>query len=121
MSVHEGGIATPLIAHWPAGLPQGSAGTFRRQVGHVIDLVPTLLEVAGAEYPAELDGRDLRRLDGISLVPTFDEPDATLDRGPLFWEHEGNRAVRVGDLKLVAGAGEPWGVVRPVRRPQRVE
>ena len=108
MSSHEGGIATPLIAHWPAGLPDGSAGTFRRQVGHVIDLVPTLLDVAGAGYPAKLDGRDLRRPHGVSLAPTFADADADLDRGPLFWEHEGNRAVRVGDEKLVAVAGRPW-------------
>jgi arylsulfatase A-like enzyme len=90
--VHEGGIATPFIARWPGVL---EAGETRPQVGHVIDLLPTFLAAAGAAAPAELEGRDLFHGDP-------EEPRT------LYWEHEGNRAVRRGDWKLVAVHGGPW-------------
>ncbi len=101
---HEGGIATPLVVRWPAGFPD--KGAFRQQVGHVIDFMPTLLDLAAAPYPKESDGHPVLPMEGRSLVPTF--TDHPIDRGPLFWEHEDNRAVRVGDLKLVSLAGRPW-------------
>ncbi|RUL87815.1 arylsulfatase [Tautonia sociabilis] len=104
MSVHEGGIASPFIVHWPAGLSR--EGEIEHQPGHVIDLLPTCLELAGASYPAERNGQPTLPLDGRSLVPAFaGEP---IDRGPLFWEHQGNRAVRLGEWKLVAPHGKPW-------------
>jgi len=104
MWTHEGGIATPLIAAWPAGI--ASQGKLAPQVGHIIDLMPTLLEVAGTTYPADLDGRKLTPLSGQSLAPTF----AGQSIGPrtLAWEHEGNRAIRQGDWKLVATFRGPW-------------
>jgi arylsulfatase A-like enzyme len=103
--VHEGGISTPLIVHWPAGI--AAHGEFRGQVAHVMDLMATCLEVAGATYPKQVDGNDITPTPGVSLVPTFagQEPSA---RDFLAWEHEGNRAVRQGKWKLVALAGQKW-------------
>ncbi len=97
---HEGGISTPLIAHWPAG--SRLKGAIVPDVGHVIDLLPTILEVAGAAYP------DLpAKLPGRSLAPIFRGGPAP-PREFLFWEHVGNRAVRKGHWKLVAEHGKPW-------------
>ena len=102
---HEGGISTPLIVRWPAGFPDH--GVFRHQVGDVIDFMPTLAELAGAAYPKQADGHAIDPMEGRSLVPAFtDQP--IPDRGPIYWEHEGNRAVRIGDLKLVSLEGHPW-------------
>jgi arylsulfatase A-like enzyme len=89
--VHEGGIATPFIARWPGVI---QAGTISRRVGHVMDLLPTLLAAAGAP-PRPLEGTDV--LHGDPEKPRT-----------LCWEHEGNRAVRRGDWKLVAALGDPW-------------
>ena len=103
--VHEGGIATPLIAHWPKHI--AARGELRHQSGHLIDIMATCLEVAGAEYPAEVRGQKTVPLEGKSLMPAF--ANQPIQREALFWEHEGNRAVRVGDWKLVAkGAAGPW-------------
>lgn len=96
--LHEGGIATPLIISWPSRIHAG--GELRRQIGHVIDILPTCIEVAGASYPTEVRGRAIKPLEGTSLVPTFDNRE--IERNPLFWEHEGSRAVRDGKWKLVA-------------------
>ena len=102
--VHEGGIATPLIAHWPQGI--AAKGEFRAQPAHLIDLMATALDVAGAEYPSEFAGESIVPLEGESLVPAFrDEP---LDREAIYWEHEGNRAVRMGDWKLVSKHPGDW-------------
>jgi len=96
---HEGGIATPFIAHWPAGI--AARGEWRSQPGHVVDLMPTLLDVAGARYPATHAGRPVLPPEGISLRPAFASPAAPAVARTLFWEHEGHAAVRVGDWKLV--------------------
>lgn len=105
--VHEGGISTPLIAHWPAGIKADRAGKLETQPGHLIDIMATCVDLAGANYPAEVDGRPIKPLEGVSLRPALNgEP---LNRAePLFWEHESNRAVREGDWKLVAKADQPW-------------
>jgi arylsulfatase len=103
--VHEGGIATPLIAHWPAGL--GTVpGALSDAPGHVVDLMPTLLELAGASHPRARDGRPSRELRGESLVPVLRGGDR--ERGPIFWEHQGNRAVRRGRWKLVSRWRHGW-------------
>ena len=100
--VHEGGVSTPLIAHWPGGVKRQDA--FERQPGHLIDLMPTFVEIAGATYPA---GK-ITPMQGVSLVPAFRGEPLKRDK-PIFFEHEGNRAVRDGDWKLVAkGANGPW-------------
>ncbi|HUS91708.1 MAG TPA: arylsulfatase [Phycisphaerae bacterium] len=103
--VHEGGIATPLIAHWPAVLRKGGAIT--DQVGHCIDLLPTCLDVAGVEYPRNLGGREVTPVEGRSLLPIFHGRQRA-GHESLFWEHEGNRAVRKGQWKLVAKHGGAW-------------
>jgi arylsulfatase len=103
--VHEGGISTPLIAHWPAGI--ASKGELRQTPGHMIDFVPTALEVAGVQKPREWAGETIPPAPGKSLVNTFAR-EQTFSRHSLWWLHEGNRAVRVGDWKLVAAKNEPW-------------
>ena len=95
---HEGGIATPLIVHWPKGIQDKNK--IRTQVSHLIDLMPTCLCLAEAEYPSTYDGESIKPLEGVSLIPSF--ADRPLERGAIFWEHEGNRAVRDGKWKLVA-------------------
>ena len=101
---HEGGIATPLIVHWPDRIKTPG---LRSQVGHVIDLMTTCVDVAGAKYPTELDGNSITPMEGRSLVPAFD--DKPIERDALYWEHEGNAAIRVGGWKLVrAGRNGQW-------------
>ncbi len=97
--VHEGGIATPLIAHWPKGI--AARGELRHDPGHVIDFVPTLLELAGAKPARESSGAAAPLLPGRSLVPALAN-DSTVRREWLFFHHEGNRALRMGNWKLVS-------------------
>ncbi len=104
--VHEGGIATPLIAHWPAGL-RTEPGTFTDQVGHIIDVMATCIDLAGATYPTTFAGQSITPLEGQSLRPIF-EGQTRKGHESLFWEHEGNRAVRRGRWKLVARHGSDW-------------
>jgi arylsulfatase len=99
--VHEGGISTPLVAHWPAGIK--SHGELRKNPGHVIDLVPTILEVAGGKRIESVDGKPVPAAPGKSLVPAFTK-DNSVSHDTLWWAHEGSRAIRVGDWKLVAAA-----------------
>jgi arylsulfatase len=101
--VHEGGISTPLVMHWPAGIP--ARGELRHTPGHVIDIVPTMLEVAGAKSPKPADGAP--NWPGRSLVPAM-ASDIVIERDALWWLHEGNRAVRIGDWKLVAAKDDSW-------------
>ena len=103
--VHEGGISTPLIVHWPAGI--SAKGELRHTPGHFIDIVPTVLELAGLQKPKEWKGEPIPEAPGRSLVPAFGK-DEIIPRESLWWLHEGNRAVRVGDWKLVAARGDPW-------------
>jgi len=97
--VHEGGISTPLIVHWPAGIK--SKGNFRHQPGHLIDIMATCVDVADADYPKENKGNPITPMEGKSLAPAFDNNKA-IEREALYWEHEGNRAIRIGKWKLVA-------------------
>ncbi len=104
--VHEGGISTPLIVHWPAGI--AARGKLRRDTGHVIDLAPTILQLAGARAPETWQGTPVPPPPGRSLVPAFSK-DGTVEHDYLYWFHSGNRALRIGDWKLVsAGGGGPW-------------
>ncbi len=103
--VHEGGISTPLIAHWPRGI--ASKNELRRTPAHVIDIVPTVLEIAGLAKPTTWNGQPVPEAPGKSLVAAFAK-DVTIARDSLWWLHEGNRAVRVGNWKLVAAEGDPW-------------
>jgi arylsulfatase A-like enzyme len=102
--IHEGGISTPLIVHWPQGIEE--AGGLRHVPGQLPDLMATVLEITGAAYPSSYKGNEILPLEGISLAKSFD---ADYDRQePLFWEHEGNAAVRVGKWKLVRNYPSAW-------------
>jgi arylsulfatase len=104
--VHEGGISTPLIVHWPRGIP--ARGELRHTPGHVIDLVPTILQVAGGKPFETWQGPTVPPAPGKSLVPLFGN-DGTVTHDSLWWLHEDNRALRVGDWKIVAaGKDAPW-------------
>jgi arylsulfatase A-like enzyme len=101
---HEGGIATPFIVHWPAGL---SNKGITHAVGHEIDVMPTCLELAGVSYPASSKaGTTPPSLEGKSLVPVFEGKQ--LAERSLFWEHEGNSAMREGMWKLVSRFPDAW-------------
>lgn len=102
---HEGGISTPLIACWPAGIPQ--PGSVRRQVGHVIDMLPTIVELAGGELAQPDQGSPRPAFPGRSLVSVLKD-DTPLQRDVLWWFHDGHKAIRVGDWKAVAAKGGPW-------------
>ncbi|MEK6237447.1 MAG: arylsulfatase [Planctomycetales bacterium] len=103
--VHEGGISTPLVVHWPAGI--SARGELRRAPAHVIDIVPTILDAAGIQKPKTWNGEPIPPAPGRSLLPAFNK-DVAIDRDSLWWLHEGNRAIRVGHWKLVAAKGDPW-------------
>lgn len=104
---HEGGIATPLIVHWPAGIAPSRWGRLEKQPGQLMDIMATCLDVAGVPYPKEYEGHTITPLEGVSLRPAF--AGKTIQRHqPLVWEHEGNRALRDGRWKLVAKEKQPW-------------
>jgi arylsulfatase len=98
-TAYEGGISTPLIAFWPAGIPAAKDGTLVRNPAHVMDLLPTFLELAGVKYPVKGDIKP----EGESILPML--KGGAGDANRIFcWEHEGFRAIRKGKWKLVAPA-----------------
>ena len=103
--VHEGGIATPLIARWPAVIKKGGAIT--HQTGHIIDIMATCCDAAGLSYPAAYNAREITPLEGKSLLPVF-QGKKRKGHQALFWEHMGNCAVRQGKWKLVAEKNGNW-------------
>lgn len=102
--VHEGGISTPMVAHWPNGIDRRGVV---HDPCHMIDLLPTILDATGVGMVSEINGHDAQSLDGESFADSFASP-GWERQAPLFWEHEGNSAIRVGDLKLVRQHGEAW-------------
>ena len=109
MFTHEGGIATPLVVHWPGGIPEERNGSLISEAGHVIDLLPTCIDLAGAEYPSQYGGKQITPPAGRSLRPIlvgekFERPEG------LFFEHQGNAAIRDGKWKLVRAHGKPWSL-----------
>ncbi len=109
---HEGGIASPLIAHWPKGIrkPEGKRDWVDTPT-HVIDLMATCADLAGATYPKEFKGRTIIPLQGQSLKPLLTQK-GTFAQRTLYWEHEGNAAIREGDMKLVRlGGNGPWELI----------
>jgi arylsulfatase A-like enzyme len=103
-NTHEGGISSPFIAWYPGFIPSGS---LNEQPAHLIDILPSILELTAAKYPDSLKGNSLTALPGHSLLKVLkgkkEGPHST-----LFWEHEGSRAVREQDWKLVAELNTPW-------------
>ena len=96
--VHEGGVSTPLVVHWPNGI--AAKNQLRREPSHLVDLMATCIDVSGANYPKKTGKKSIKPMEGRSLMPVF--AGKSLDREAIYWEHEGNRAVRVGNWKLVA-------------------
>lgn len=95
---HEGGTATPFFMHWPAGIE--AREEWLTDPAQLIDIMPTILDVADADYPEKAHGNDIPSLDGISLRPAF-TGDGLSREEPIFIEHENNASVRDGDWKLV--------------------
>jgi arylsulfatase len=104
---HEGGISSPLIVHWPAGIPGSRRGTLEKQPAHLIDVMATAVDLAGATYPTQFRGNAIIPMEGVSLRPAFQGQPLGRSQ-PLFWEHEGNKAVRDGRWKLVQKWRGPW-------------
>jgi arylsulfatase A-like enzyme len=104
---HEGGISSPLIAHWPQGLSKDVHNKLNNTPAHLIDIMATCVDLAGAKYPQTFQGQNIQPLEGVSLAPAFQAKPITRQQ-PLFWEHEGNRAVRQGDWKLVSKHPGEW-------------
>jgi arylsulfatase len=104
---HEGGISSPFVAHWPSGIPAERRGQLEKQPAHLIDLMATAVDLAGAKYPTELHGNAILPMEGVSLRPAFAGQPLGRQQ-PLFWEHEGNKAVREGRWKLVQKWHGPW-------------
>jgi arylsulfatase len=102
--IHEGGIATPLIVHWPGGIRE--PGGIRHAPGYLPDIMATILDVTGTAYPDQFEGRSIEPLEGLSLAPVFAKDGQ--QRPPMFWEHEGNAAVRIGRWKLVRRYPHDW-------------
>ncbi|MEN9588362.1 MAG: hypothetical protein RLZZ481_148 [Pseudomonadota bacterium] len=101
---HEGGISTPLIMHWPQGI--SDRGDLRHTPGYLPDIMATILDVAQTAYPSTLAGREILPLEGHSLQQAFKADLAS--RPPMFWEHEGNAAMRIGHWKLVRDYPNAW-------------
>jgi arylsulfatase len=102
--VHEGGIATPLILRWPSGL--ADPAPLVRTPHQLVDVLPTLLDAAGAAWPTERDGHAVPAAEGVSMWPAIRGEEAPAR--DLFWEHEGNSAVRSDRWKLVRKHGQEW-------------
>lgn len=102
--VHEGGISTPFIAHWPAVIRKPEMTS---QTGHILDVMATCVDVSGAKYPATYRGHAIAPLEGQSLAPIF-RGQTRKGHDALFWEHEGNKAVRQGKWKLASRHPDQW-------------
>jgi arylsulfatase len=105
--IHEGGISSPLIAHWPKGINAGLNGTLATEPTHLIDLMATCVDLADTSYPESFERNKIIPMEGVSLNPIFRGKHFERD-APLFFEHMGNRGVRHGKWKLVAVKGGPW-------------
>lgn len=104
---HEGGISTPLIAHWPRGIASDRQGKLEAQPTHLIDIMATCVDLSGGRYPEAYQGNSIQPMEGVSLVPAL-AGEGLKREVPLFWEHEGNRAVRMGSWKLVSKHRGDW-------------
>lgn len=103
---YEGGSATPLIVHWPNGL-KDEKNTVNRSLTHVIDILPTCVELADAKFPVMINGVKALKPDGRSMLPLLYKKTQII-HDTLFWEHEGGRAIRIGEWKMSSMPSEPW-------------
>ena len=102
-NLNEGGISTPLIVHWPAGL-KTRPGALTETRGYLTDIVPTVLELAGAAYPAEFQGHPIKPLEGRSFASVLAGGGRPQPEW-MFWEHYNDRAARKGDWKILGRIG----------------
>lgn len=100
--VNEGGISTPMIVHWPKGIPKTNDGKLVSEYGFLPDLMATFCDVANTKYPTKFNGNDIPLSAGKSLMPLFVGKKEQIHQEAIFWEHEGNKAVRLGKYKLVS-------------------
>ena len=103
--VHEGGIATPCLMHWPNGIK--NQGAIHHKPWILLDIVATCYDICGVTYPRSFNGQAITPLEGRSFAATFEDIEAERDE-IIYWEHQGNRAVRDGKWKLVNRRGEEW-------------
>ena len=108
--VHEGGISSPCVVHYPALV---EAGSICHSPVQFIDVLPTFAELAGADYPREFAGKAIQPVEGESFLPALEGADWRREK-PLYWEHEGNRAVRLGDWKLVSKHPGDWELYKMI-------
>jgi arylsulfatase A-like enzyme len=101
---HEGGISTPFIAYWPDAI---KPDTLNREPAHLIDLMPTCLDVADATYPEGYKGRKVLPMEGHSLVPLLKDDEFKREQ-PIFWQFQEHKAVRLGQWKLLRSGDNPW-------------
>jgi len=116
--LHEGGIATPLIVFWPEGIKEKN--TIRHELTHIIDIMPTCLQVSGEAYPETYKGYEIIPVQGKSIFDVLKDSSLNKER-TLFWEHEGNRAIRRGKWKLVSEYPGTWSTVRAYEKKGRWE
>ncbi|MDF9798978.1 arylsulfatase A-like enzyme [Catalinimonas alkaloidigena] len=102
--IHEGGISSPMIIRWPEKV---EANSISESPGQIVDIMPTLIEVAGTSYPEGYQGRELLPLEGVSLLPIFEGASLSREK-PMYWEYRGSRAIRDGNWKLVGERGRGW-------------
>src|SRR5207302_687008 len=103
----EGGISSPFIAHWPEGIPAERRGKIEKQPAHLVDIMATAVDLAKASYPKEFKGNAIIPMQGVSLKPAL-KGKSLGRKKPLFWEHEGNKAVRDGKWKLTQKWRGDW-------------
>ncbi|MCA9139101.1 MAG: sulfatase-like hydrolase/transferase [Planctomycetales bacterium] len=101
--VHEGGACTPMIAHWPAGIPENNRGTLMHHRAYLQDFMATVIDLSAGEYPGGIP-----KCEGESMAPLLAGTGQGIHFDPMFWEHEGNAAVRMGNWKLVREYEKPW-------------
>ncbi len=106
--VHEGGMSTPLVVHWPKGIPNEKHGQWVENFGYLPDIMPTCLELAKASYPTQWNGQAIPAAAGTSILSLIKGSSEPIHNEPVFWEHEGNRAMRDGPWKLVWAGEGPW-------------
>ena len=103
---HEGGICTPMIAHWPNGMT--AKGTWNHKPVHLVDIMSTVLDVTEQSYPAEFKGKKAKPIHGLSLIPSFEQKELAKRQYTMGFYFRDGRAIRKGNWKLVSYRNGPW-------------